>query len=648
MGRGAAIFLGVVLASTLVGVTAAAPLDAYGQLPSIESVAVSPDGKMLAIALTNGESRRIVVRHTHEKTPLTILDGGTQKIREIQWAGDHHLLISISTTGDIAFAESARTEKWTAIDFDLATQKQRSLLNPVNTTLSESLNLIYGEPKVRMVGDRLTAFVVGMHFIYGEGKLAVFKVDLERQATTLEAAGRMNSLGFAFGPKGVVAEDDYDGGSGDWALRKWGGGTWDLAAHQSDLEDPPQLLGVGRDGVSPLVRFRTDHEPWLGEVKTKDAAPDRLPMADADDLIQDNATGRLIGLYGLYGDESRYLFFDPHDEQLWKAIVAAYPGQRVELAGFDDARDVWIVTVESPTDGPAWAVVDLAAKKASWIGNTYDRLNAPDISPVRAIAFKAQDGFGLSGYLTTPRDGSKPDMPLVVLVHGGPAVRDTPAFDWWSQALASRGYAVLRINYRGSSGFDWKQQQAGFGQMGRKMQTDLSDGVRYLVSQNIVDAKRVCIVGASYGGYAALAGAALDKGVYRCAASIAGPSDLARMISWDKSRESAADGAYTNRYWRRYMGEATLPADISPAFHADQVTIPILLMHGKDDTVVDYQQSQIMADALGKAGKPYEFVTLAGEDHWLSRGATRIQMLKALVDFLQKNNPTDAPSDVAT
>ena len=170
------------------------------------------------------------------------------------------------------------------------------------------------------------------------------------------------------------------------------------------------------------------------------------------------------------------------------------------------------------------------------------------------------------------------------------------------------------------------------------MQTDLSDGVRYLAAQGIVDPARVCIVGASYGGYAALAGATLDPGVYRCAASIAGVSDLARMIAYDKSRENQ-NGALAQRYWTRFIGDKAALDDISPAKHADRVTIPILLVHGKDDTVVDYHQSQIMAAALAKAGKPYEFVTLKAEDHWLSRGATRLEMLQALVAFLEKNNP---------
>src|SRR5205823_14532419 len=123
----------------------------------------------------------------------------------------------------------------------------------------------------------------------------------------------------------------------------------------------------------------------------------------------------------------------------------------------------------------------------------------------------------------------------------------------WAQALASRGYAVLQVNYRGSDGFGWDHMAAGFGQWGRKMQTDLSDGVRYLAKQGTIDPARVCIVGASYGGYAALAGATLDAGVYRCAVAVAGLSDLKRFVQWVNDRDRAGDHI-AGRYWDRYMG----------------------------------------------------------------------------------------------
>ena len=152
------------------------------------------------------------------------------------------------------------------------------------------------------------------------------------------------------------------------------------------------------------------------------------------------------------------------------------------------------------------------------------------------------------------------------------------------------------------------------------------------------------MVGASYGGYAALAGATLDKGVYRCAVSVAGPSDLKKMLLTNL-RNNNGEVSASQRYWLRFMGADKVKdpdlVAISPARLADRVDIPVLLIHGKDDTVVRYDQSQAMADAMRKAGKPVEFVTLDGEDHWLSRGATRLKMLTDTVAFVEKHNPPD-------
>jgi len=298
-----------------------------------------------------------------------------------------------------------------------------------------------------------------------------------------------------------------------------------------------------------------------------------------------------------------------------------------------------VVRVDSKTAGPAYSLVDLKARSADWLGDEYQGLAAADVSPVETVSYKAADGLQLTGYLTLPKGRDPKNLPLVVFPHGGPAARDNPGFDWWAQAMASRGYAVLQVNYRGSDGFGWKFLSAGFGQWGRKMQTDLSDGVRHLAAKGTIDPKRVCIVGGSYGGYAALAGAALDRGVYRCAASFWGVSDLRKMIFYSR----AMQGLAAQRYWTRFMGADDLKdpvlAQYSPLAHVADVDIPVLLIHGRDDTVVPLEQSQLMADALQKAGKPVELVVQKGADHWLSRGDTRLAMLQAVTTFLEKNNP---------
>jgi dipeptidyl aminopeptidase/acylaminoacyl peptidase len=328
---------------------------------------------------------------------------------------------------------------------------------------------------------------------------------------------------------------------------------------------------------------------------------------------------------------------------MWRSITTAFAGKRPQLVGWSDDMRQAIVHTEGAQDSGTYQLVDLDRRTAEIIGEAYPQITPERVGDIRIISYEASDGMRIPGYLTLPPGVTDPrNLPLVLLVHGGPASRDNYGFDWWAQAMASRGYAVLQANFRGSEGLGQAHLEAGYGQWGRKMQTDLSDGVRWLASQGLIDPTKVCIVGASYGGYAAMAGPTLDPGVYRCAVSVAGVSDLRRMVLWEADQGGRRDSPVV-RYWNRFMGADRLGDrdldPISPAKQAARADAPILLLHGRDDTVVPFEQSRVLAEALRAAGKPYEFIELSGEDHWLSRADTRQRMLTETVRFLQAHNP---------
>jgi dipeptidyl aminopeptidase/acylaminoacyl peptidase len=340
-------------------------------------------------------------------------------------------------------------------------------------------------------------------------------------------------------------------------------------------------------------------------------------------------------------DDSRYVFFDPRMQARWDAVTHAFEGERVRLVSAANGFKKFVVRVDGQKDGFVYELVDLETHTASSLGAVYAGGAAP--LEVRRITYAAADGMQIPAYLTLPRGVATKNLALIVLAHGGPAARDTADFEWWAQALADQNYAVLRPNYRGSD-LDRRFLAAGFGEWGRKMQTDLSDGVRYLAKEGIVDPARVCIVGASYGGYAALAGVTLDPGVYRCAIAVAGISDLKRWLDWVNIKNLQSHNM-SQRYWDRFMGVSG-PSDplldaISPIKHLSAVNVPVLLIHGRDDTVVPFEQSSIMFDALRREKKDVELVTLQHEDHWLSRSETRLQMLQTSVAFLRAHNPPD-------
>jgi len=616
----------------------AAPLAAYGKLPSIEQATVSPSGHAVAVVMTNGEQRNIVVKDL--ASGKITLNGfvGDHKIRNVQWAGDSHLVLVSSSTTTAFNLLYGRREWFFGSVIDLKTQK----LKPLMRNSEASLSAIFDMPIVRNYKGEPALFVQGVVFNGGRGQLSLFRIDLDSGANRLVETGSNDTIDWTVDTEGrPIAQEVYNRETGAWALKVRSGGTWREAVSVKGPLDRPYMVGLGRDGASVVYAAQDSERRWAWrEARTDGAAPaEPMPILDDQGTIRAALDGRLIGHYVLAGDEDRYTFFDPADERVWKAIVAAYPGQRVMLESWSSDRKKIVVLVDSDTEGPAFALVDLNTRKGSWLGARYASLKAADISPRTPLRFKAADGLALGGYLTLPQGRPAKDLPLIVFPHGGPASRDDPGFDWWAQAMASRGYAVLQVNFRGSDGLGGRFLEAGYGQWGRKMQTDLSDGVRHLAAQGTIDPKRVCIVGASYGGYAALAGATLDRGVYRCAVSVAGVSDLRRQVAYS----SARGGGATQRYWNRFIGAEGRRDDVltqySPAQQAAKADIPILLIHGKDDTVVPLEQSRVMAEALTKAGKHHELVVQKGADHWLSRGDTRLQTLEATMAFVEKHNP---------
>jgi len=620
-------------------VASAAPLEAYGKLPSIEAAGLSPDGQSVAYVVTDGEKRAIIVKDlTSGKFSFRAFTGDA-KVRRVQWAGNDHLILMVTQTAVPLDVIGRRGEYAMAFEIDIRAGKLMPMMRDAG---AEAMNIVLDTPTIRTVDGQPTVFVEGVSFVGGTGRSTLFRISLEHGSSKIVEIGGMGVRDWVLGADGSpVAQEVLDDRTGRWSLRVNVAGKWQEAFSQTSANDPPDLIGLGRDGKSVIYAARDEAQHWSWREARLDGAPAGPPiqMRGTRIAMHDPQDGRLVGDIAVAGDELTYTFYDPEDARAWKAVANAFPGDRVTLASWSADRKKIVVEVDSATLGPAYALVDLEKRSASWIGPEYGGVKPEDISPRQAVRYKAADGMEISGYLTLPRGKPAKGLPLVVFPHGGPASRDAPGFDWWAQAMASRGYAVLQPNFRGSDGLGEALLEAGYGQWGRKMQTDLSDGVRDLAAKGIIDPKRVCIVGASYGGYAALAGAALDPGVYRCAVSVAGPADLRRFVDWSKGYR----GRSAYRYWTRFMGaedskDAALD-QISPAAHADKVTIPVLIIHGKDDTVVPLEQSQLMADALRKAGKPVELVVQKGADHWLSRGDTRLETLTSTVAFLEKNNP---------
>ncbi|HJQ16531.1 MAG TPA: S9 family peptidase [Allosphingosinicella sp.] len=624
---------------------AAPPIEAYGQLPGFEDAAISPSGERIAMIGVVHERRGLIVIDK-DRNPLAALPVGDAKVRGLSWGGNDRVLVRISQT--VSLGPGFLAEK---------TELSTTLVVPVDGgkpwTVFDKYRAVTGGTRGfygALERDGRWYGYFGGITLAGGGKeeprlgstaAELYEVDLESRKPT-RIARRLEDEGgdrdWLLGPDGAaVATLDIYSRSGDWTIRNAGR---DVIASGRNRLGNVSLVSLGR--TPGTILYSVEDEATGGYRRMELALAGGQPveiLADEEigGFYTDDRSRLLIG----YLEESESPiahFFDARREKIIRATRKAFPNLNVQLIDSNEAFDRLIIYTDGSGDAGTWWIVDIKTGKADILGSSYPIAPA-DVGPVSVLRYKAGDGMDLTGVLTLPPGLEAKALPVVVLPHGGPTSRDYPSFDYWAQAFASRGYAVFQPNFRGSSGFGAAFEKAGHGEWGRKMQTDISDGLAALARQGTVDPKRACIMGGSYGGYAALAGVTLQQGLYRCAVSVAGVSDVAKMYRTDVG-ESGSDPMLI-RALKELVGSGRSLAAVSPVNFADKADAPILLIHGKNDTVVLYDQSNDMAAALRRAGKPVEFVTLAGEDHWLSGSATRLAMLKAAVAFVEKHNPPD-------
>jgi dipeptidyl aminopeptidase/acylaminoacyl peptidase len=647
-GAALAISMAATVASSQPG--AAPPsVDAYGALPAIENIELSPDGQNIAFTAAVGPKRAFVVKALNGGATLGATDLAGQLVVDVSWADDTHVIIT--TTKKVYADRADRQQIYTAQIYNTQTRAFAPILGSSRGTSdmasvrsgtgASGIKDIAGPPRIRTV-DGQPLVTVGS--LDRTGKFAVYKIDL----ATGDGALMDEPYGDLMDENGrfyVRVQADID--TKRWWLETREGAGWrNVLTMTADPLDWPQLIGPGRTAGTVLINVPETDADAIYEVNLATGAKLKLEFEGAGEgevtPRYQARTQRLIGFSYLVDDHIDFNFIDPQVGRVWAAVQKGFPGKVVTPVSWTPDYSRLVVHTMGAGDSGTYLLVDTATNRAVKLGADYPTITPDQVNEVRFIHYKAADGRDIPAFLTLPRGRDPHNLPLIVMPHGGPQSRDYPGFDWWSQAIASRGYVVLQPQYRGSDGFGLEHIRAGYGQWGKLMQTDLSDGVRYLAGQGLIDPKRVCINGWSYGGYAAMAGATLDPGIYRCAVAGAGVSDLPRMMLW-VTGGSRSENRGAARYWKRNMGANRVGdpalAQVSPAEFASRVTIPLLLIHGKQDTVVPYEQSEIMARAMTRAGKPFEFVTLENEDHHLQDQAERQKMLNATITFLERNNP---------
>jgi dienelactone hydrolase len=654
VGRSAPAALGLLLA--LGAHAEPPPVAAFARPAQYLEAAISPDGRYLAVL-------------------NTIKDIRVLRVRDMQAAEPKFAVVMSSSTGSGGYPFSIRWCRW-------ATNTR--LLCGLRASVHDA-GMIYFATRLAAVdadGKHLTALV--QDAVGSEGQLQDQVIDwspgkpdtvlVQAQASLLDARERMEAASAAIAGSTVDEFPSvYELNVVSGRMRKYVSSRSPIRHFLSDqhgnirlgwgiVEHTDQYEFYARDSGSVAWRRLLKYEAFKDSVLTPIAVcadrPDcayaigssegrdalwRLdltgsnppvlefghPAVDVDEPVFSN-DGRLLGV--MYETDRPFLYStDPERERVLQALKAALPNGFIVI--MDATRDgtQYVLRTTSDVDGGTYYLVNLQKHSLIRIGTAYPELDPATLGRMQTVSYPARDGTRIPGYLTVPPGLRAEHLPLVVMPHGGPIDRDGWDFDFLRAFLVSRGYAVLQMNFRGSSGYGAKWFHDAHQDWGGLTYSDIADAARWAVHEGIADPQHLGIVGWSFGGYAALLGAVRDGDLFRCSVSIAGVSDLS-LLEAQESR--FVNGAIA----REQIGtdRAKLKAD-SPRNHASDVRIPLLMIHGDNDAQVDVEQSKAMDKALTRAGKPHEFILIDGADHPMSRESDRTTLLTAIERFLAAN-----------
>ena len=339
-------------------------------------------------------------------------------------------------------------------------------------------------------------------------------------------------------------------------------------------------------------------------------------------------------------DKKHLVFFDNDLKKIYQELEQKFPGDDIYFNSFDDNENHFIVRTyndKTPGDFYLYHADENLITHLATVNPNIQREQMSDMVPA---GFVARDGLPITGYLTIPKGSKGKDLPTVILVHGGPTARDYWGYRADVQLLASRGYAVLQINFRGSYGYGKNFTTAGFKEWGKKMQDDITDGANWLIKEGIADKNKIAIFGSSYGGYAALAGATFTPDMYACAISYVGPSNLFTLLNnlpsyWEPEKEMLYEMIGNP------IKDSLLLYNASPVFHVENIKVPLFIAQGGNDPRVNKNESEQMVDALRNRDVNVVYMLKANEGHGFKLEENRLAFYKTLIGFLSENMPAE-------
>lgn len=621
-----------VLLGLSTAVPAAPPVSAFAADWDYGRPALSPDGQKI-VYLGRSQGKRVVfLLDLAKKQRQMVIEGRFDKfdIRRCQFKNDERLLCRLSGT-DFFHGQAYPVTRLISVDLT-GQDKTKVLIQKSDYALSQ-----YQDRIIDWRPDNPKSVLISLNNIDETSYPAVFALDVYSGLLSpqpivrsrepilswwVDRAGEVR-FGQGFNDREEVYVTRDPGESGWREFAKWKPG-----------ESEYDVVGFGPSPKTLLVSAYHEGRKAVFELDLAKGQRQLLvshPEVDVSEPLEWPLDGRLVG-FEYYTDRRHREFFDTQAAQIHATADGSLPDSDNRVIGASKDGKRFLIAAERDTKPEQYYLYDADQKQMQRVASQNPELDGVELAPMKAVKIKGPGGVMLPGYLTLPVGSEGKNLPTIIYPHGGPHSRDTWGFDPVVQFLASRGYAVVQVNFRGSAGYGEEWYLAGYQKWGTVMVDDINASARWAIESGIANPKRMCIVGWSYGGYAALMGAIRDTSLYRCVVSIAGVSDLTSL-----EREGASfQGGRTRVRVTLGTDDDALKAG-SPVRAADRVRAPVLLVHGEDDVVVVQDHAKRMAGLLKSNHRKHELVIIEDGDHSLSRAEWRQTLFSKMEAFLAEN-----------
>ena len=633
------------------------PVEDFAKTPEAARARLSPDGKRVAFLRDYGGRATVHILNIDEgrlyrldQAQAVLLNDARKEAESFTWVGDKRLVITTTVWGEIYGVIAA--------DWDGA--RPAAISGYEDNQIEVSGTKLFARDVIHVFNDKDQNILMLDDHLGGGGRRDrpdVLKVDTVRGAASMEVKNPGEVVYWGVDLDGVVRLGILSHGEQSGAIYRENDQTpWRTIMPLANRRSHPRPMGFDSANNRMLVATLTKDRRWsactldpasgelgapLLEDPEYDILPDRfIPRMSGVPLVGPIFSQRKKALTGMryYTESARVKWFD-REFAAYQAVLDKNMPDTVNLLVDETADGKRMLWFSYSDQNPGiYTLLDTEKRSFKQLLHCRNDIKPAQMASSLSVKYHARDGLLIHGYLTVPA-GHKPDekLPMVVMPHGGPWVRDIWGFDPLVQLLANRGYAVLQMNYRGSTGYGAELLQTARKQIGGKIQDDIEDATRWAIGIGVADPKRVAIMGMSYGGYSTLFALGTTPELYRCGISVAGVTDWPGIYEDSDATESKL----ARKYWREQIGDPdrdqTRLRSISPVNFADKITAPVLIIQGKRDQRVPQDQARRMIAALDKAGHKPESLFLSNLGHNFGDEKQRTEIYKAVVAFLDKN-----------